>query len=159
VIVGLTVVAVLIGIGSAVALQGGGGSPSVVESTPSEEKSDDADKDSKSEKAKSEKPKTEAEPSPTPTPEPVERTLPVMVLNGTRIAGLAAQTSGEVSEAGWTVAGSGNAQGSYPANTIYYPPDGEDQAKLLGEDLGVDRLMPNLDGMGDQLTVVLVSGR
>lgn len=155
-IVGLASLAVLIGIGSAVALQSGGGGdsrPSVVESTPAEEESPD---DAGEEKPESE---PEAEPEPEPEPEPPARTLPVMVLNGTQIGGLAAQATGEVSAAGWTVAGSGNAQGTYPDDTIYYPAGSEDQAKLLGEDLGISRLMPNLDGMGERLTVVLATGR
>ncbi|OUZ07798.1 hypothetical protein BHE97_15570 [Aeromicrobium sp. PE09-221] len=83
-----------------------------------------------------------------------------MVLNATNITGLAARTTGQVSGAGWTVAGSGNARGSYPADTIYYPAGGYDQAQLLAADLGVGRLMPNLPDMpSDRLTVVLSSAR
>ncbi|RQN09735.1 LytR family transcriptional regulator [Aeromicrobium camelliae] len=88
------------------------------------------------------------------------KTLGVMVLNGTRITGLAARTTGTVSNAGWNVVGSGNARGSYPADTIYYPAGGYEQARLLAADLGIGRLMPNLPDMpSNRLTVVLASGR
>ncbi|RLV55040.1 LytR family transcriptional regulator [Aeromicrobium phragmitis] len=174
ILAGLTALAVLTGVLVALALQrGDAGTPSVqpptlATPTPSEE--------SEPAPPSEPEPESETEPEPEPEPEPesetepetetqpetapVARTLGVMVLNATRITGLAAQTSGTVSNAGWTVVGSGNARGSYPGDTIYYPAGGYEQAQLLAADLGIGRLMPNLADMpSNRLTVVLTSAR
>ena len=103
---------------------------------------------------------TETTPSPTPTetteePE-VQRNAPVSVLNNTTIQGLAATFSVKVREAGWTDVRVGNWRGSIAGNTVYFPPQFEEQAKLLGDDLGIGRILPSFAPMRtDRLTIIL----
>ena len=105
---------------------------------------------------------TPTTPSPTPTrtettkePE-ADRTAPVSVLNNTTIQGLAATFSAKVRAAGWTDVTVGNWRGSIGGNTVYYPPQLEEQAKLLGEDLGIGRVLPSIAPMRtDRLTIIL----
>lgn len=105
-------------------------------------------------------PTTETTPSPTPkatTKKPeVQRVAPVSVLNNTTIQGLAATYSAKVRAAGWTNVTIGNWRGSIAGNTVYFPPQLEDQAKLLGDDLGIDRILPSVAPMRtDRLTIIL----
>ena len=111
------------------------------------------------------------EPSPTPTtaPAPVVRKpkkpkapavqrgkVYVEVYNNSGIKGLAGTTAGRATNAGWQVVGSDNWYGTVPASTVYYPAKLEAAAKLLGKDLGVDRVKPAIDPMRlDRLTVIL----
>ena len=106
---------------------------------------------------------TETTPSTTPTPAPtkteeseVDRTAPVSVLNNTTIQGLAATYSVKVRAAGWTNVNVGNWRGSIGGNTVYFPPQLEEQAKLLGHDLGIGRILPSIAPMRtDRLTIIL----
>ena len=103
---------------------------------------------------------TETTPSPSPTkttdePE-VERDAPVSVLNNTTIQGLAATYSVKVRDAGWSDVRVGNWRGSIAGNTVYFPPQFAEQAKLLGDDLGIDRILPSFAPMRtDRLTIIL----
>ena len=114
------------------------------------------------------------EPTPTPTAEaPVVRKpkqpkakAPVVqrgkvyveVYNNSGVSGLAGSTAARATNAGWQVVGSDNWYGTIPASTIYYPAKLETAAKLLGKDLGVDRVKPAIDPMRlDRLTVILTS--
>lgn len=101
-----------------------------------------------------------AEPTPTPTPTETEPTVardtPVSVLNNTGTAGAASAFATKVEDAGWTVGGVGNWQGSIGQNTVYYPEGLQDQAEQLAEDVGIDRVMPRVDPMRtDRLTIIL----
>ena len=105
---------------------------------------------------------TETTPAPTPTPsrtteEPeASRDAPVAVLNNTTIQGLAATYSTKVRAAGWTNVTIGNWRGSIAGNTVYFPPQLEEQAKLLGDDLDIGRIMPSVAPMRtDRLTIIL----
>ena len=103
----------------------------------------------------------ETTPSPTPTTETPEtpeadRTAGVSVLNNTTIQGLATTYSAKVRSAGWTDVRVGNWRGSIAGNTVYFPPQLEQQAKLLGDDLGISRILPSIAGMRtDRLTIIL----
>jgi hypothetical protein len=116
------------------------------------------------------------EPTPTPTPTaeaPVVRKPPkpkvkapvvqrgkvyVEVYNNSGVSGLAGSTAGRATNAGWQVVGSDNWYGTIPASTIYYPAKLAAAAKLLGKDLGIDRLKPAIDPMRlDRLTVILTA--
>ena len=114
-----------------------------------------------------------ATPSPTPTstaPEPVvekkrePKKKPVIrrartyveVYNNSGISGLAGSTARRVDAAGWQVVGSDNWYGTIPASTVYFPPRLQAQARLLGRDLGINRLRPAIAPMKfDRLTVIL----
>jgi hypothetical protein len=115
-----------------------------------------------------------ATPSPTPTstaPEPVvekkkkpKKQKPVIhrartyveVYNNSGISGLAGRVAGRAGAAGWQVVGSDNWYGTIPASTVYFPPRLEAHAKLLGRDLGINRLRPAIAPMRfDRLTVIL----
>ena len=105
---------------------------------------------------------TETTPSPKPSktteePEPeVARDAPVSVLNNTTIQGLAATYSVKVRDAGWADVRVGNWRGSIAGNTVYFPPQFAEQAKLLGNDLGIDRILPSFAPMRtDRLTIIL----
>ena len=109
---------------------------------------------------------TSTAPEPTVTKEPVkpkprkpavERAkVYVEVYNNTNISGLAGRTATRASDAGWQVVGSDNWVGTIPASTVYYPPRLQAAARLLGKDLGVNRLMPAVAPMRlDRLTVIL----
>ncbi|MGA8987336.1 LytR C-terminal domain-containing protein [Aeromicrobium sp.] len=108
-------------------------------------------------------PPTTATTEPTPTPTPtsttetsVERSAPVSVLNNTTIRGLAETFSVKVREAGWEVAGVGNWRGSIPGNTVYYPAGLGEQGRQLGDDLGIERILPSVSPMRtDRLTIIL----
>lgn len=101
---------------------------------------------------------TETTPSPTTTTETpaADRSAGVSVLNNTTIQGLATTYSAKVKAAGWTDVRVGNWRGSIAGNTVYYPSQLEQQAKLLGDDLGIDRILPSIAGMRtDRLTIIL----
>lgn len=103
-----------------------------------------------------------ASPEPSPTPSPtatVTRSdVAVSVLNATRTPGLAAQVSGRVSAAGWTVAATGNWAGGGAQTAVHYPPGREAEARLLADDLGIAAVAPAVQGMNtERLTVLLLS--
>jgi len=100
---------------------------------------------------------TPSETTPTPSPTPtIERTAAVSVLNNTSIQGLAARYSVQVEQKGWTVGGIGDWNGQIVSNTVYYPSALEEQARLLADDLGIDRVRPAVAPMRtDRLTVIL----
>lgn len=105
-------------------------------------------------------PTASAEPSPTPSPTPtVSRSdVAVSVLNATRTPGLAAQVSGQVTAAGWTVAATGNWAGGAAQTAVHYPPGREAEARLLAADLGIDSVVPSVQGMNtERLTVLLLA--
>jgi hypothetical protein len=80
----------------------------------------------------------------------------VEVYNNSGISGLAGTTAARAQGAGWEVVGSDNWYGTIPASTVYYPVRLHAQARLLGKDLGIDRLKPSIAPMrGDRLTVIL----
>jgi hypothetical protein len=82
----------------------------------------------------------------------------VEVYNNSGISGLAGSTASRAQGAGWQVVGSDNWYGTIPASTVYYPPRLQDQAKMLGKDLGISRVKPSIAPMrGDRLTVILTS--
>ena len=80
------------------------------------------------------------------------------VLNGTGINGLASQAADRLGQLGWPDLRTGDTGGTYPENTVYFPPQLEAQAQTLAQDLGIARVRPSVDGMrDDRLTVVLIS--
>lgn len=102
---------------------------------------------------------TTSTPSPTPTesePAEVEREAPVSILNNTGIQNLAQTFSVEVSDAGWDISGLGNWRGQIESNTVYYPDGMQDQAQLLADDVGIQRVLPSIVPMRmDRLTIIL----
>jgi hypothetical protein len=106
-----------------------------------------------------------SEPEPEPEPEPektseapaeVRREADVAVLNNSGVTGAARAFSVKVTGAGWTVQGIGNWRGAIPANTVYYPAGLQAQARLLAEDVGIERVLPRVAPMGaDRLTIIL----
>jgi len=84
--------------------------------------------------------------------------LPVVVLNQSRVAGRAARTADQLRSRGWQVTSIGNFHGSVPSTTIYYPAGGLAAAQALATQLpGADRLRPAFSGVSQRaLTVVLV---
>lgn len=92
-------------------------------------------------------------PSATPA---VARTATVSVLNNSGIAGAAKAFSAKVTGKGWTLGGIGNWTGRIDGNTIYYPEGMQAQARLLGQDVAIDRILPAVAPMRmDRLTIIL----
>jgi hypothetical protein len=86
----------------------------------------------------------------------VPRDYPVVVLNETRIRGLAAQVAGDLRDKGWTVTGVGNWQGAVPETTVYYPQGQRSRALRLAADVGSTRVRPLVQHMlRNRLTLVL----
>lgn len=82
----------------------------------------------------------------------------VVVFNNSGISGLAARTSDRLTGAGWNVVGSDNWYGTIPTTTVYYPERFEEAARVLAEDLAIDRVIPAVDPMQmDRLTVILTA--
>ena len=115
-------------------------------------------------KSPSPKPSKSPSKSPSPTPTPthtsnvanVPRDFPVVVLNETRIRGLAAQVANDLRAKGWTVTGVGNWQGAVPETTVYYPAGQRSRALRLAADVGVTRVRPVVQHMlPNRLTLVL----
>ncbi len=90
-------------------------------------------------------------------PPPVKRDETfVVVFNNSGITGLAGQVGGTVADAGWQVVGTDNWYGSVPESTVYFPAQLKRAGKQLALDLGVGRVLPAVEGMGeDRLTLIL----
>ncbi|HXF56893.1 MAG TPA: LytR C-terminal domain-containing protein [Actinomycetota bacterium] len=100
-------------------------------------------------------PTTTASPRPRPT---IEGTV-VQVLNGTDQAGLAAQVSETLKEAGFTVATPGNAADA-PRTTIYFQEGYRDEAQLVNRRFfrRIALVAPAPQGFDPDLNLVIVLG-
>jgi hypothetical protein len=90
---------------------------------------------------------------------PVERrTAYVEVYNNSSITGLAEQTAGTLQGVGWRVVTTDNWYGEIPTTTVYYPAEMRDDARLLADDLDIDRVKRAVSPMSfDRLTVIVTS--
>ena len=95
-------------------------------------------------------------PTKKPTAAPVPQ-IPVYVFNQTGITGLAAQTAGQLTAAGWNVAGYSNWRGYVPEDTVYYYPGDRAAARRLSHDFpDIQRVWPASAPMrAGALTVIL----
>jgi hypothetical protein len=83
---------------------------------------------------------------------------PVLVLNNSRVGGLAAGAAAEFRRQGWPVTATGNLRGRIRATTVYYAPGRAPAARRLAERFpAIRRVLPRIPGLpGDApLTVVL----
>jgi hypothetical protein len=96
---------------------------------------------------------------PTPRPRPTIEGTVVQVLNGTDQAGLAAQVSEALAEAGFTVATPGNAADA-PRTTIYFQEGFRDEAQLVNRRFFERRALvaPAPRGFDPDLDLVVVLG-
>lgn len=74
-------------------------------------------------------PPTTTAPSPTPAPTAVRPA--VLVLNNSRVTGLAAKAAGDFRTKGWRITGTGNLAGRLPRTTVYYGPSQQEAATEL----------------------------
>jgi hypothetical protein len=83
--------------------------------------------------------------------------LPLLVLNDSRIPGLAARAAADFHAAGWPIAGTGNYAGQLPRTTVFYPPGERAAARLLVSRFpAITRMLPRFRGLpGSGLTVVV----
>ena len=90
---------------------------------------------------------------------PLERrTAYVEVYNNSSITGLAEQTAGTLQGIGWRVVTTDNWYGEIPTTTVYYPAEMGDDARLLADDLDIDRVKRAVSPMSfDRLTVIVTS--
>jgi hypothetical protein len=102
------------------------------------------------------------EPSPVARPTAVESAvaapkLPLLVLNNSRLDGLADRAAADFRSGGWTVRGTGNFRGRIAATTVYYEPGQEASARRLAAQFSkVLRVLPRFAGLpGSGLTVVV----
>ncbi|CAJ65319.1 MULTISPECIES: LytR C-terminal domain-containing protein [Frankia] len=96
-------------------------------------------------------PPAERPPSPTPAPPPAAQshrptvTAPVVVLNNSRVSGLAEVAAGRVEAAGFTVERTGNFQSVYnvPVSTVFYDDDDAAAAQALKDAVpGIEKIVP-----------------
>lgn len=92
-----------------------------------------------------------------PAPAQTAPLLPLLVLNNSRINGLAADAAADFRAGGWTVRGTGNFRGRVAMTTVYYEPGQEATARRLMREFGkIRRMSPRFDGLpGSGLTVVV----
>lgn len=92
-----------------------------------------------------------------PAASPPATLLPVLVLNNSRIKGLAARAADIFRSGGWPVLGTGNLRGRVPVTTVYYPGGEEAAARLFAARFpAVRRVLPRPAGLpGSGLTVVV----
>ena len=97
-------------------------------------------------------PPVAAAPAPQPSLE-----VPVLVLNNSRISGLAARAAADLEAGGWPVRDTGSSGGRIRATTVYYPPGQEDAARELARRFPkVLRVLPRLPNLpGEGLTLVV----
>ncbi|MCX4098984.1 LytR C-terminal domain-containing protein [Nocardia sp. alder85J] len=120
-------------------------------------------------------PAAEAAPTGTPAPAtttappagatsaaPVDKSVPVRVLNNSTIAGLAAKTGSQLTSGGWNVTETGNyPDGVVSRTTVYYgsSPQEKAAAQAIANDLGVTA-EPRFAGIADSPpgVIVIVTG-
>ncbi len=102
-------------------------------------------------------PRPRPEPTPTPTVDATTVRAPVLVLNQTATAGLAASASAAIETGGWEVAEIGDATLGVPSTTLYVPPGLEDAAASVTTQFpAVTRQRPAFAGLSTAgLTLVL----
>ncbi|MFL6139833.1 MAG: LytR C-terminal domain-containing protein [Frankiaceae bacterium] len=98
-------------------------------------------------------------PTTAPTGQPVAppARLPLLVLNDSRVTGLAARAAADFRAAGWPIAGTGNYAGRIVETTAYYEPGQERAARALAARFAsITRVLPRFAGLpGHGLTVVV----
>lgn len=95
--------------------------------------------------------------SPAPAPSETAPVLALLVLNNSRINGLATRAADDFRAGGWPVRGTGNFRGRVATTTVYYEPGQEASARRLMREFGkVRRMAPRFAGLpGQGLTVVV----
>ena len=86
------------------------------------------------------------------------KTVPVRVLNNSKIKGLAAEAADDLRADGWNVTETGNySAGIIPTTTVYYRPGTEEEAtaRAIGEAFGM-RVAERFDGIKDASPGVIV---
>jgi hypothetical protein len=83
--------------------------------------------------------------------------LPVLVLNNSRVKGLADRSAAKFRAGGWPVSGTGNYSGGVISRTtIYYAPGQLASAQRFAKQFAIPRVIPRFSGLpGSGLTVVL----
>jgi hypothetical protein len=99
---------------------------------------------------------TSAPKAPPPPPAQAYRP-PLLVLNNSRITGLAAKAAADFRAGGWPVADTGNFTGLIPETTVYYEPGQQTAASALAARFpAITRVLPRFAGLpGHGLTVVV----
>jgi len=89
----------------------------------------------------------QAEAKPDVKPLLTRREVSVLVLNGNGVTGAASDAAARVRAEKYLIAGTGNAASAdYPRSLVMFRPGFEREARRLGKDLGIRRVVP-LDGM------------
>ncbi len=95
--------------------------------------------------------------SPSPEPQVSREDIKVSVLNASRTVGLAGKVATRARKAGWTVGGVGNWRYGAAENAVYFPSGRKAEARLLADDLGIDRVLRRTAEMrSNRLTVILL---
>ena len=105
-------------------------------------------------------PPAAVEPPPPPPAAPAEPAFtptPVLVINNSRIDGLAERAAAYFEREGWPVRDIGSSRGKIRATTIYYPPGQEAMAREFARRFPeIQRVLPRLENLpGSGLTVVV----
>ncbi len=105
-----------------------------------------------------ETPTDEAEPPSDPVTAPPELRIPVGILNGTSIGGLAARAQERFQDGGWDVPAIDSTSREIEATTVYYPSGLEESAEALRAQFPeITRTAPTEGGLAqDRLVVILM---
>jgi LytR cell envelope-related transcriptional attenuator len=84
----------------------------------------------------------------------------VVVLNNSRIHGLAHRVAAEVAARGWAIPRVGNLGGLVPSTTVYYAPGDEAAAEHLASEFSqIQRIEPDSEGRINEPGLTLVATR
>jgi LytR cell envelope-related transcriptional attenuator len=84
----------------------------------------------------------------------------VVVLNNSRVQGLAHHVAAEVAARGWQLGRVGNLGGLVPATTVYYAPGDEAAAEHLASEFSqIQRIEPDSEGRIHEPGLTLVATR
>ena len=93
-----------------------------------------------------------------PAVEPPSLAVPVVVLNNSRITGLADRAAERFRRGGWPVSQTGNFRGQIPVTTVYYDPGLQAEAQALADAFeGIVRVRPRFETLPARGVVVVVT--
>jgi cytoskeletal protein RodZ len=166
----LTVLSVVALFAAWVHLQGEGSTPPSTSAGPAAAASPSASKPvvpvlsespspQETESVEAETPSPTTTPQPTRTSIPIDRTVAVTVLNGTRTTGLASRVAADLRAKGWNVVSVGNWRGTGIGQTTVFVNGEKDAVATIKRDLpAIDRARAPIGAMNDGRMTVVIMG-
>ncbi len=99
------------------------------------------------------------EPTDEPTTPDLDLSVPVLVLNGAAVQGLAGRTTDFLTDQGWTAVTASNYSNAAPTETTlyYHSADIEAEAEAVAEQLGITALTESAEAASNGIVIVLRS--